>query len=276
MKFLSILTLSLIGTAVAAPLHQRAASSAPKGVAKTSATPTKGNTEATPAAEAEGATSKDSPAKASSKPEKGSATGDKAAAKSSEAPAAKDASGDDSSAKTSSKPAKSSDAPSAKSTGSSDSTTVAQGNIQSGGTPAAPAVQYAAGAFANDANTVSASLNALGTEQDPEMIRSLATTAFQAESDEDQRRNVLNTAGGSQAKDANALIVKNTPAVLDGLQAIMTDPTPATAKSNLQTIEDARNPNILPSITKLTNAAMVNSGLQPMAVEFQATTGATN
>ncbi|KAH6723454.1 hypothetical protein BKA61DRAFT_420397, partial [Leptodontidium sp. MPI-SDFR-AT-0119] len=135
----------------------------------------------------------------------------------------------------------------------------------------APGVQYAAGAFANDATTVSASLNALGTEQNPEMIRALASVAFTAESDEDQRRNVLNTAGGSAAKNANALIVKNTPAVLDGLQNIMNDPTPATAKTNLQSIEAARNPNILPSITELSNAAMMMSGLQPLAVEFPPT-----
>ncbi|CAL3966287.1 hypothetical protein PZA11_002985 [Diplocarpon coronariae] len=250
MKFFSILTLSLIGSAVAAPLHQRAASSAPKGVAKSSASPTKAAAAATGAPDSTGTDDTESPAKATGKPEKGTATSSK-------------------------DPAKSSEAPQAKASATGD-VTVAQGNIQSGGNPAAPMVQYAAGAFANDANTVSASLNALGTEQDPEKIRSLATTAFQAESDEDQRRNVLNTAGGSQAKAANALIVKNTPTVLDGLQAIMTDPTPATAKSNLQTIEDARNPNILPSITKLSNAAMVNAGLQPMAVEFAPTTGATN
>jgi len=99
---------------------------------------------------------------------------------------------------------------------------------------------YAAGAFANDAMTVSAALNSLGTETDPEKIRSLASTAFQAESDEDQRRNVLNTVAGSAAKQSNALIVQNTPAVLDGLQAIMNDPKPETSQANLATIENAR------------------------------------
>ncbi|CZS89085.1 hypothetical protein WAI453_010401 [Rhynchosporium graminicola] len=148
-------------------------------------------------------------------------------------------------------------------------------DLQRGGTPGAPGVQYAAGAFANDATTVSNSLNALGSETNPEMIRALATVAFTAESDEDQRRNVLNTAGGSAAKNANALIVKNTPAVLDGLQNIMNDPTVATTRTNLQSIERARNPNILPSITELSNAAMMMSGLQQLAVEFPQTSGSS-
>ncbi|KAL5318317.1 hypothetical protein ACEPPN_013376 [Leptodophora sp. 'Broadleaf-Isolate-01'] len=140
----------------------------------------------------------------------------------------------------------------------------------------AAAVMYAAGAFANDANTVSASLNTLGTETDPEKIRQLATVAFQAESDEDQRRNVLATAAGSAGAKSNALIVKNTPAVLDGLMTIQNDPTPETAASALPAIESARNPNILPSITQLSQAALDNAGVTSMtAVEFPLTVGST-
>ncbi|KAG4423922.1 hypothetical protein IFR04_002917 [Cadophora malorum] len=264
MKFLALLTLSLIGTSVAAPLNRRATSTS-KAVAAKATPSTAGGAagakppaaKATPSTAGGGAAK--APPKASATPAAAEpATGDTAASSSTSTPAAK-ATG-------------TAGTGGGNTTGTSGTAPIAP-NLQTGGTPGAPAVQYAAGAFANDATTVSASLNALGTEQDPEMIRALATVAFTAESDEDQRRNVLNTAGGSAAKNANALIVKNTPAVLDGLQNIMNDPTPATAKTNLQSIETARNPNILPSITELSNAAMSMTGLQPLAVEFPPTTG---
>ncbi|KAH7346903.1 hypothetical protein BKA65DRAFT_478073 [Rhexocercosporidium sp. MPI-PUGE-AT-0058] len=169
-----------------------------------------------------------------------------------------------------------SSAPAAKASPSADASTP-----NSAGTPAtvqgnsnAAAVMYAAGAFANDAMTVSASLNTLGTETDPEKIRQLATVAFQAESDEDQRRNVLATAAGSAGAKSNALIVKNTPAVLDGLMTIQNDPTPETAAAALPAIESARNPNILPSITQLSQSALDNAGVTSMtAVTFPLTVG---
>ncbi|PVH84272.1 hypothetical protein DL98DRAFT_569237 [Cadophora sp. DSE1049] len=264
MKFLALLTLSLIGTSVAAPLNRRATSTA-KGVAAkaTPSTAGGGAAKAPPAAKATPSTAGGGAAKA---PPKASAT--PAAAD----PATPDTAATESSS-TSSPATKATGAAGAGNTTGTSGTAPIAPDLQTGGTPGAPGVQYAAGAFANDATTVSASLNALGTEQNPEMIRALASVAFTAESDEDQRRNVLNTAGGSAAKNANALIVKNTPAVLDGLQNIMNDPTPATAKTNLQSIETARNPNILPSITELSNAAMMMTGLQPLAVEFPPTTG---
>lgn len=63
---------------------------------------------------------------------------------------------------------------------------------------ASPAkVQQAADNFATDATTVSASLNSLGSATDPKKIKSLASTAFTAESDEDAQRSVLNAAAGS-------------------------------------------------------------------------------
>ncbi|KAK0103352.1 hypothetical protein ONS95_005378 [Cadophora gregata] len=228
MKFLALLTLSLIGTSVAAPLDRRAATPTSKGVAKATPSTAGGGAAKPPAAKATPSTAGGGAAKAPPKASPTPAGADPAtpepATPNSSTPGAQPSAGAGTGGNT---------------TGSTGTAPIAP-NIQTGGTPGAPAVQYAAGAFANDATTVSASLNALGTEQNPEMIRALASVAFTAESDEDQRRNVLNTAGGSAAKNANSLIVKNTPAVLDGLQAIMNDPTPANAKSNLQTIEAAR------------------------------------
>ncbi|KAG4436561.1 hypothetical protein IFR05_007956 [Cadophora sp. M221] len=172
--------------------------------------------------------------------------------------------------------AKSSSAPAAKATAGSSMTGPAGTPATVQGNSNAASVMYAAGAFANDAMTVSASLNTLGTETDPEKIRQLATVAFQAESDEDQRRNVLATAAGSAGAKSNALIVKNTPAVLDGLMTIQNDPTPETAAAALPGIESARNPNILPSITQLSQAALDNAGVTSMtAVEFPLTVGST-
>ncbi|KAL5329690.1 hypothetical protein ACEPPN_003205 [Leptodophora sp. 'Broadleaf-Isolate-01'] len=264
MKFLALLTLSLIGTSVAAPLNRRATNS--KAVAA----------KATPSTAGGGAAGAKAPPAAKATPSTAGGGAAKAPPKATPSPDATtpDATTPDTASSVSSKPGTKATPAAGGANGTTGTAPIAP-DLQTGGTPAAPGVQYAAGAFANDATTVSASLNALGTEQNPEMIRALASVAFTAESDEDQRRNVLNTAGGSAAKNANALIVKNTPAVLDGLQNIMNDPTPATAKTNLQSIEAARNPNILPSITELSNAAMMMSGLQPLAVEFPPTTGST-
>ncbi|KUJ19609.1 uncharacterized protein LY89DRAFT_642756 [Mollisia scopiformis] len=146
--------------------------------------------------------------------------------------------------------------------GSSSNTKVTSASVKS-------AVQN----FANDANTVSSSLNQLGSTTDTATIKSLATTAFKAESDEDGQRSVLASAAGSAGSASNSKIVKNTPTVLNGLSAIMKKPTVATTKSNLATIQNARNPNILPSITQLSNAALDAMGLPQTAQKFPATTG---
>lgn len=102
---------------------------------------------------------------------------------------------------------------------------------------------------------------------------------------------MLATAAGSAGAKSNALIVKNTPAVLDGLMTIQNDPTPETAAAALPAIEQARyaphlsglastnfdrNPNILPSITQLSQAALDNAGVTSMtAVTFPLTVGST-
>jgi hypothetical protein len=99
------------------------------------------------------------------------------------------------------------------------------------------AVQQATTHFAKDANTVSASLNQLPDETSAANIKSLTTTAFNAESDKDAQRSVLAAAAGSAGSSSNTKIVQNTPTVLKGLKAIMQKPTAATVKSNVATIQ---------------------------------------
>lgn len=101
-------------------------------------------------------------------------------------------------------------------------------------------VQLAADSFKRDATVVSQNLNSLGTETDPATINALATKAFSAESDENAQRAVLAMAAGPAGAQSNNLIMQNTPTVLNGLTAIMADPTPQTANQQLQTIEAAR------------------------------------
>jgi hypothetical protein len=106
--------------------------------------------------------------------------------------------------------------------------------------PSMEAVQQATMNFAKDANTVSASLNQLPDETSANTIRSLATTAFNAESDEDAQRAVLAAAAGSAGSASNTKIVENTPTVLKGLKAIMQSPTASAVKSNVVTIQNSR------------------------------------
>ncbi|KAB8298332.1 hypothetical protein EYC80_002059 [Monilinia laxa] len=132
-------------------------------------------------------------------------------------------------------------------------------------------VQSAVSGFANDANTVSAALNKLPSMTDPFQISALAGQAFSAESDEDSQRSVLFAAAGTAGAAANSKIVQNTPTVLNGLKAMMNAPSFLTVKSNVATIQAARNPNILPSITQLSNAALGAMGLPATAQKFPAT-----
>lgn len=106
--------------------------------------------------------------------------------------------------------------------------------------PTAAAVMAASKNFAKDANTVSASLNSLGSTTDTKQIKALSSKAFAAESDEDAQRSVLAAASGSAGSASNAKIVKNTPTVLDGLAAMMKSPSTKTVTANLAKIEDAR------------------------------------
>ncbi|KAK6064267.1 hypothetical protein SCUP234_12168 [Seiridium cupressi] len=140
-----------------------------------------------------------------------------------------------------------------------------------GGAQSANAVQQAADNFAGDVATVSNSLNTLGTTTDQATRKQLANAGFKAESDEDAQRSVLFAAGNNE--DANTKIVDNTPTVLDGLTSIAKDPSDANTAKQLQTMETARNANILPSITALTNSAFKASGIDSTAQKFQSTTG---
>ncbi|TGO37555.1 hypothetical protein BHYA_0094g00180 [Botrytis hyacinthi] len=132
-------------------------------------------------------------------------------------------------------------------------------------------VKSAVSGFASDANTVSSALNKLPSMTDKSDISALAGKAFAAESDEDSQRSVLFAAAGSAGSSANSKIVKNTPAVLKGLKAMVINPSTASVKSNVATIEKARNPNILPSITQLSNAALSAMSLSQTAQKFPAT-----
>lgn len=69
--------------------------------------------------------------------------------------------------------------------------------------------------------------NTVGNTTDKGEIRQLASQGFEAEQDENQHRAVLNGAAGNDAGQANQKIVDNTPAVLDGLQSIMRNPSMA-------------------------------------------------
>lgn len=83
-------------------------------------------------------------------------------------------------------------------------------------------------------------VNSLATATDKDTIKSLASTGFDAETDEDSKRSVLAAAAGSAGSSPNSKIVQNTPTVLMGLKNIMNSPSAASATKNLATIEKAR------------------------------------
>lgn len=101
-------------------------------------------------------------------------------------------------------------------------------------------VTNAANSFAGDVATVSNSINKLATTTDTKTIKSLATTGFKAEQDEDQHRAILSSAAGTSGNAANSKIVQYTPVVLDGLSAIMKSPSAATVKKTLPKVSAQR------------------------------------
>lgn len=119
-------------------------------------------------------------------------------------------------------------------------TTKATSSAASSSKVTAAQVKAAVSGFANDANTVSSALNQLPGLTDKKQIASLAGKAFNAESDEDSQRAVLASAAGSAGSSSNSKIIKNTPAVLSGLKAIMNSPSTSSVTSNVATIEKAR------------------------------------
>ncbi|CCU81471.1 hypothetical protein BGHDH14_bgh06570 [Blumeria hordei DH14] len=144
--------------------------------------------------------------------------------------------------------------------------------------PGAPAkkptpqmVSVAAKSFANDANTVSNALNQLPGMTDRSSIIAMSKKAYFAELDEDKHRDVLARAAGADGQVSNGKIMKFTPAVLDGLKEMYTSGTPAKVNQNIPAIQRARNPNILPSITQLSNAALKKMNLPADQQNFQPT-----
>ncbi|KAH8799658.1 hypothetical protein F5884DRAFT_113043 [Xylogone sp. PMI_703] len=125
--------------------------------------------------------------------------------------------------------------------------------------------------FSDDVNAVSAALTALKTETDISTIAVIAAIGFSAESDEDNHRQVLFRFAGDAGNNANQMITTFTPKVLNGFRAIINDPSPETANSQAQQISAIRNPNILPSITELANAALAGVGEAPSAPSFPPT-----
>nr|ARJ57516.1 putative secreted effector protein CSEP034 [Podosphaera xanthii] len=145
------------------------------------------------------------------------------------------------------------------------------GNGGGKGGPSSDSVTKAVSNFDRDATMVSAALNSLPNLTNSKQIKSVAKSAFDAESDEDAQRSVLAAAAGDAGKSPNSKIVQFTPAVLNGLMAISQKGTVESVQQNLPAIESARNPNILPSITKLSNAALDAVGLPMTAQKFPAT-----
>ncbi|KAF8856263.1 hypothetical protein BDZ45DRAFT_566437, partial [Acephala macrosclerotiorum] len=125
--------------------------------------------------------------------------------------------------------------------------------------------------FSDDVNTVSSALISLQTEIESDVIATIATNAFNAESDQDAQRQVLFRFAGDAGNNANQLITTFTPDVLNGLQAIINEPYPGIANDQVQSISTIRNANILPSITELANAALAGVGEGPSAPTFSPT-----
>ncbi|KAI6247224.1 hypothetical protein HI914_05104 [Erysiphe necator] len=136
-------------------------------------------------------------------------------------------------------------------------------------------VSRAADNFAQDAGIVSNAINKMTSMTDQSAIKDAAQRAFDAESDEDNQRQILAAAAGSAGDSANGKIMKFTPTVLNGLNAIVMDPSPDSVQMNTKMMEDPRNANILPSITQLSNAALDAMGLDMTAPKLRSTTGAS-
>ncbi|RKF75981.1 putative ppe family protein [Golovinomyces cichoracearum] len=143
------------------------------------------------------------------------------------------------------------------------------------GRPSSRSVSQAADNFARDAGIVSNALNTLPAMTDKKQIQSTAQKAFEAETDEDDQRSVLAAAAGFSGLSPDGKIKKFTPTVLKSLKEMARIGTPTSVQKNVPIIEEVRNPNILPSITQLSNAAMSLSGLGKNAKVLKKTTGSS-
>lgn len=179
-------------------------------------------------------------------------------------------------------------------------------------TPTAAQVKTAAANFATDANTVSANINTMADAQSASQLKSMATTAFKAETDEvcsvldSWQQELVLTCGRmhngrylQQQREAQGrsptlwlwrtrlqswqawrlsckillLRLRKRTWRLFKLRGKITHTfTLMQTKDCVADIVE-RNPNILPSITQLSNTAMQAVGLPQTAQKFPATTG---
>ncbi|SZF01815.1 unnamed protein product [Blumeria hordei] len=137
--------------------------------------------------------------------------------------------------------------------------------------PVARTVSQAAENLASDANAVSDAITKLPTLSTKEDIQSVSQVAIDAESDEDTHRIILATAASCKGNEANEKLLTYGPTVLRELKAMNSAGTPEAVKQSIPVIEKVRNPNVLPSITQLSNAALENSGLPPTQKDFPPT-----
>ncbi|KAJ3308060.1 hypothetical protein HDV04_001840 [Boothiomyces sp. JEL0838] len=113
--------------------------------------------------------------------------------------------------------------------------------------------------FLGDVQMVSNAINLIGSGEitDPATIATLAQVAFNAEINENEQRQIMVAAAGQAGAEANSNILTFTPTVLNGLQAIASNPNQNAQQIALMmgTVRDAR---ILPSISNLATAALGN------------------
>ena len=130
--------------------------------------------------------------------------------------------------------------------------------------------------FLGDVQLVSNAINMLGSgdAKDPDTMRRLAQLAFNAEINEDEQRAIMLQSAGQAGNEANDNILTFTPTVLNGLQAIVDNPTPENAKALANLMGTVRNARILPSIGNLATAAI--GGSMPVNTIIQATTQQSN
>ncbi|KAI0999438.1 hypothetical protein K3495_g8759 [Podosphaera aphanis] len=139
--------------------------------------------------------------------------------------------------------------------------------------PSADTIMSAVDAFAKDANTVSAQMNALPGLMNELDIKSAAKAALDAENDEGPIVKLLATTAGNGGLAANTRLMKYGPTVVAGLMDMANKGTVESVKTNIAMIEEVRNPNVLPSITELSNAALDSMGITTKVAQKFPVTG---
>lgn len=101
-------------------------------------------------------------------------------------------------------------------------------------------VSRAADNFAENAGKVSNAMNKMTSMTGQSAIKATAQRAFDAESDEDNRRRILAATASSAGYSSNGLSMKFTPTVLDGLNAITKDASPKSVQKNTEMMKGPR------------------------------------